>query len=161
MILLALGANLEFCGLAPEHTLVHAMRAVEAIAPIKNSSRLYAFPAWPDPADPPFCNAVLSLASAPSPADLLQALQGIEAAFGRRRNARNAPRTLDIDILAYDELKSLDPRLVLPHPGLEDRLFVLEPLAEIAPDWVSPRSGKTAADLLKAFRKPVAKPATT
>lgn len=160
MILLALGSNLDFCGMPPATILMHAVSAIGAIAPVDRLSTLYANPAWPDPRDPTFCNAVLSLMSAPPPDALLDALQGIEAAFGRRRTRRNAPRTLDIDILAYDDLRSFGPRLILPHPGVEDRLFVLEPLAEIAPAWLSPRSGKPVGELLKAARQQQDAPAT-
>lgn len=114
------------------------------------ASSLYGSPAWPNPADPPFVNAALGLLSAPPPATLLAALHGIEAAFGRRRALKNAPRTLDLDLLAYGGLRSDGP-LLLPHPGLESRDFVLAPLAEIAPDFRSPASGRTIAGLLAAL----------
>lgn len=153
MILLALGSNLDFCGMPPATIMIHAVRAIGKIAPIERVSQLYAYPAWPDPQDPVFCNAVVALKDAPPAETLLDALQGVEAAFGRRRTRRNAPRTLDIDILAYGDARSFGPRLILPHPGLEERLFVLEPLAEIAPAWVSPRSGRSVGDLIRAARQ--------
>ena len=71
----------------------------------------------------------------------------IEASFGRQRSVRNAPRTLDLDLLLYGELVSDDPSLTLPHPRLHERAFVLAPLAELAPDLAIPGRG-AVADLL-------------
>ena len=76
---------------------------------------------------------------------LLEALLAVEAGFGRRRGVPNAARTLDLDLLDYDGSQCSSERLVLPHPRLHERRFVLAPLAEIAPQWRHPRSGKTAA----------------
>ena len=82
---------------------------------------------------PDFINAVVELEAAlPAPA-LLQFLFGIEGRFGRQRSVRNAPRTLDLDLLLYGDEVSDDPELTLPHPRLHERAFVLAPLAEIAP----------------------------
>ncbi len=124
-----------------------ALAALNAHYGIERASAFYRFPAWPDPADPPFVNAAARLRQAPAPRDLLAGLHVIEAAFGRRRSRRNAPRTLDLDILAYgDRIQEGPP--ALPHPGLETRAFVLAPLADIAPDFRSPRSRLTVAALL-------------
>ncbi|MDP3513881.1 MAG: 2-amino-4-hydroxy-6-hydroxymethyldihydropteridine diphosphokinase [Sulfuritalea sp.] len=96
---------------------------------------------------PDFINAVVELvAESPAPT-LLQALFEIEARFGRRRSVKNAPRTLDLDLLLYGDELSDDPQLTLPHPRLHQRAFVLAPLAEIAPQLVIPGRGP-AADLL-------------
>ncbi len=70
----------------------------------------------------------------------------LEVEFGRRRDLRNAPRTLDLDLIAYGRALIETPTLILPHPRAHERLFVMGPLAEIAPDWVHPRLGATAAD---------------
>ena len=98
---------------------------------------------------PDFINAVVQLvAVAPAPT-LLQALFDIEARFGRRRSVKNAPRTLDLDLLLYGDELSDDLQLPLPHPRLHERAFVLAPLAEIAPQLVIPGRGPVADLLLR------------
>ena len=78
---------------------------------------------------------------------LLEALQGIEQARGRERPYANAPRTLDLDVILFGDQMIDEPGLIVPHPRFRERRFVLEPLAEIAPDLVDPVTGKTVADL--------------
>ena len=89
-----------------------------------------------DSAGPDYINAVARLTTALSAPDLLLALQGIELAHGRQRPYHNAPRTLDLDVLCYDDLHQDDPRLILPHPRMHLRAFVLRPLLDIAPDMI-------------------------
>lgn len=101
--------------------------------------------AWPDPQDPPFLNGVVIVSTAHDPHDLMAALGRIEDAFGRRRSARNAPRTLDLDLIAYGRLIGDLNGLILPHPRAAERRFVMGPIAEIAPDWVHPAGGDAAA----------------
>jgi 2-amino-4-hydroxy-6-hydroxymethyldihydropteridine diphosphokinase len=97
-------------------------------------SALYASAPVGPPGQPDYVNAVVALESRRSPADLLAALQGIERRHGRRRDgARWGPRTLDLDILLYGRLETVVPGLVLPHPQIRHRAFVLVPLADIAP----------------------------
>lgn len=102
------------------------------------------------PSDQPwFVNAVAGVRTALSPRDLLVALHDVEAEFGRVRSVRNASRTLDLDLLAYGDAVIEDPGgLVLPHPRLAERAFVLLPLAEVAPAWRHPVSGLTAGEML-------------
>ena len=101
--------------------------------------------AWPDPDDPPFLNGVVIVRTAHDPHQLMAALGRIEEAFGRRRGAPNAPRTLDLDLVAYGRLSGDFSGLILPHPRATDRRFVMGPLAEIAPEWIHPAGGAAAA----------------
>lgn len=105
--------------------------------------------AWPDPADPSFVNGVVQVRTELAPGAVMTALARIEDVFGRRRGARNAPRTLDLDLIAYGRLSGDFDGLILPHPRAGERLFVMGPLAEIAPDWRHP-AGARAADLARS-----------
>lgn len=88
-----------------------------------------------DAAGPEYVNAVAELRSALEPSELLAQLHALELSFGRLRPYRNAPRTLDLDLLFYGERRVAEPALTLPHPRAHLRAFVLAPLAELAPDW--------------------------
>lgn len=153
MILIAAGSSLPFCGIDSQQIVSRAFLALGRIVQLNKVSSLYETPAWPDPNDPPFINAAAQIATNLEPEALLQVLHAIEAAFGRRRRERNAPRTLDLDLLAYggENRGGGEGRLVLPHPGIESREFVLAPLCEIAPEWRHPKTGKTAAAMLKSL----------
>ncbi len=94
---------------------------------------------------PDFFNAVVRLETQLKPEELLAALLTLETDFGRTRRARNDPRTLDLDLLLFDDLTLDLPNLTLPHPRLHLRAFVLVPLAEIAPDLVLPGRGSLCA----------------
>jgi 2-amino-4-hydroxy-6-hydroxymethyldihydropteridine diphosphokinase len=98
---------------------------------------------------PDFINAVVELIAVSPAPTFLQALFEIEARFGRQRSVRNAPRTLDLDLLLYGDLLSDDPQLTLPHPRLHERAFVLAPLAEIAPQLRIPGHGSVGELLLR------------
>ena len=97
---------------------------------------------------PAFYNAVCRLRTRLTPFRLMEELLGIEATIGRRRTFRNAPRPLDLDILLYNCLALHTPPLLLPHPRMTERLFVLRPLADIAPHLRHPVSGLTVSDIL-------------
>jgi 2-amino-4-hydroxy-6-hydroxymethyldihydropteridine diphosphokinase len=116
---------------------------------VKRLSSLYESSAWPDPTDPAFVNVAAEIETSLSPEALMAALHAIEAAFGRRRSKRNAPRTLDLDLIAYhNEVRTGENAdLILPHPRLSGRAFVLAPLAEIAPAWRNPVTGESVSDL--------------
>lgn len=148
MILIALGANLPSAAGAPEATLCAALRDLPGHdVSVGAASSFYGSPAWPDPGDPPFVNAVARIETARDPAQLLAVLKQIERAFGRTSPERNAPRPLDLDILDYHgRIEAGSP--VLPHPRLHERGFVLIPLREIAPDWRHPVSGASAQELI-------------
>ena len=145
MILVGLGANLPSHAGSPERTLRSALDALEMRGAVAGLvSHFYRTPAWPNPTDPPFVNAAASLKTSLAPSELLHLLHDIEKSFGRNREerggVRNAPRTLDLDLLDYDGLIQEGPPL-LPHPGLEHRAFVLVPLRDVAPGWIHPVSG--------------------
>lgn len=148
MILLGLGANLDSAVGSPAITIVSSLGAMAAqrIRVLKVSP-FYRTPAWPDPSDPPYVNAVALVQTPLGPVGLLKALLAIEAVFGRERSRPNAPRTLDLDLIDYDGRVEVGPP-VLPHPRAAERVFVLKPLADVAPRWVHPESHKSVADLL-------------
>lgn len=156
MILVALGANLPTVRHGtPAEGLDAALTvlAESGIRPVARS-RWYRSPPMP-PADGPwFVNGVVRVESTLSPVLLMARLLAIEAAFGRRRSVAGAARPLDLDLLDYDsqvirrERDASGPALVLPHPRLTERAFVLAPLIEVAPDWRHPVSGTTATSLL-------------
>ncbi len=148
MILIALGANLPSHAGPPAATLRAALARLQQLGvKILCQSSFHETPAWPDPAQPVFVNAVASIETALQPVELLMLLHGVETDFGRLRSAPNAPRTLDIDLLDYDG-RIMTGALVLPHPQMAERSFVLAPLAEVAPNWRHPVTGQGAAALL-------------
>jgi 2-amino-4-hydroxy-6-hydroxymethyldihydropteridine diphosphokinase len=108
----------------------------------------YRTPPWGVIDQPAFVNCGLRIDTSLSPRALLERTQAIESALGRhRRNERRwGPRTIDIDLIAYDDVRCEEPDLTLPHPRALERAFVLVPLAEIAPDWVI--DGVTIAEAL-------------
>lgn len=133
---IGLGANL---GDAPA-TLAWALRSLDALPATRlvlHSSLYKTAPQDCAPGTPDFFNAVAQLHTALPAPDLLDALLALEAQAGRERPYRNAPRTLDLDLLLYGEAHIDSARLTVPHPRMHQRAFVLLPLAEITPDRVS------------------------
>ena len=137
-----LGANLGADLAALQATLQAALREVAAL-PTTEVLQVSSFwrSAPVDATGPDYLNAVAELRTALQPLPLLHALQAIEAAHGRQRPFRNAPRTLDLDLLLHGQRVQDGPVLTLPHPRLHERAFVLKPLAEIAPALLHPVLG--------------------
>ena len=114
------------------------------------SSLLYVSPPLGPPGQPDYHNAVVSLTSELMPRTLLHEMQRIEARHGRVRDVQWGPRTLDLDLIAMDDMVSDAAELILPHPGMHTRIFVLQPLCDLAPGWQHPRMKQTASQLLEA-----------
>ena len=148
---MALGSNLagEF---ASCEALLEAALALfsQAELPVLTRSGWWSSAAWPDPKAPEYRNGVALVEAKRGPDAVLEALFAIERRFGRDRGAQNAPRTLDLDLIAYGRRVIDAPGLTLPHPRAHQRLFVMGPLAQIAPGWRHPVLGRTAAELAKA-----------
>ena len=152
MILIGLGANLPSAAGAPRDTLERALqRLEEAGVPVVARSRWYRTAPVPVSDQPWFVNGVARVETALRPEALLAVLRRIEQEFGRERTVRNAARTLDLDIIDYDGRVENTPDLVLPHPRMQDRAFVLLPLAELGPGWRHPILGKTVETLILAL----------
>ena len=152
---IGLGSNLG----RPEAQL---RRAIAALAELPETrlaaaSSLYRSAPVGHADQPDFVNAVAQLSTALTPPVLLAALLWIEKRFGRERSFRNAPRTLDLDLLLYDAHILAEPGLELPHPRMHQRAFVLAPLVEIAPDCEIPGKGPAAALLAACADQSVAK----
>lgn len=147
-MIVALGANLPGPdGASPLETCRRAVAALDGLAGLRRRavSPFYRSEAWPDPAAPPFVNAAVLLEGTAEPAAILAALHGLEAAAGRVRTVANAPRPLDLDLVAVDGLVIHTPALTLPHPRAHERAFVMVPVADVAPGWVHPLLGRSAA----------------
>lgn len=145
---IALGSNLA----EPARQVRAALSALAAHPQIqieKTSSLYLTVPVGYDN-QPDFVNAVCSVRTSLDGVSLLAVLNRIEADFGRERTFRNAPRTLDLDIIDFDGISSNDPHLTLPHPRAHERSFVMKPLAEILPDFVLGGHGRVA-DLAAAL----------
>ena len=131
-----LEAGLEAVGRLPDTRVVR-------------SSRFLWTPPWGLREQPWFLNGAAELESGLEPLELMRALLAVEAQLGRVRLVRNGPRTLDLDLLLFGDRVVHEPELEIPHPGMAERRFVLEPLAEIAPEAVHPLSRRTVRRLLE------------
>lgn len=159
---IALGSNQSCAHGLPAHIMLAARQVLARDMDVLAASPLYVSNAWPDPADPPFLNAVLAVNWPNKTLDLLDLCHAVERRFGRERHARWAPRSLDLDILAHGA-RVLPDRTVwseaeaagmadvqtsglyVPHPRALVRAFMTRPWADVAPDFSHPVSGQTIA----------------
>ena len=143
IVYLALGTNLG-------DRLVNLKQAINSLTPqleLQTKSQVYETPPWGYEAQPKFLNQVIKAKTYLDPEPLLKHLKRLEVALGRKMSFPNGPRLIDLDLLFYDDLIVNQPSLVIPHPRLHERGFVLLPLMDIAPDLVHPVVKKTVREM--------------
>ena len=172
LMIVAVGSNQRAVEGRPDVIVREAILAIENRgAMIRKISKFYQTPCFPAGAGPDFINAAVLIEVPWSPAETLEHLHAVEARFGRERVQRWGQRTLDLDLIAnedvvspslaiHDKWRNLDieiqktlapTELIIPHPRVQDRAFVLIPLMDIAPDWIHPVLGKNVSEMLKVL----------
>lgn len=144
IVYLALGSNLD-------DRLANLKQAITALSPqmeVKAKSRVYETPPWGYTDQPMFLNQVIKANTYLEFEPLLKHIKRLEIALGRKPSLKNGPRLIDIDILFYDDLVLNTPSLVIPHPHMHERGFVLLPLMDIAPDLVHPVHKKSVREMI-------------
>jgi len=144
IVYLALGSNLG----DRQANLKQAIASLSPQMDVKAKSRVYETPPWGYTDQPTFLNQVVKVDTYVGPEPLLKHLKRLEIALGRVPSFQNGPRLIDIDILFYDDLVLNTPSLVIPHPQMHERAFVLMPLNDIAPALSHPSIGKTVSEML-------------
>lgn len=151
MVFLGLGTNegdrLE--------NLERARRGIADLGTVLHISRVYETAAWGIEDQPAFLNQVLAIHTGLSAVQLLEEVLQIERRLGRERIRKWGRRRIDIDILFYGDRCLETPQLIIPHPFIAERNFVLVPMVDIAPEWVHPRMGKTMVQLLAESNDPL------
>ncbi|MEP4035431.1 MULTISPECIES: 2-amino-4-hydroxy-6-hydroxymethyldihydropteridine diphosphokinase [unclassified Pseudophaeobacter] len=172
--IISLGGNLPLGEMSPRQILLAAIQEISLLMGEQcQVSRLFQTPCFPAGAGPDFVNAALTVETRLSPEALLQCLHGVEQKFSRLRKQRWGTRTLDLDLISLSEkvfpdlathqrwrdlpleqqVKETPDQLILPHPRMQDRAFVLVPMCDICPEWRHPILGKTAAELCAELPK--------
>jgi len=150
---IALGSNLSSVFGAPDDNLREALRRLAALGEVAAVSSFHTTEPVGYLNQPMFVNAAALLRTALTPLELLRAFFAIEHAMGRVRLVAKGPRVIDLDLLLYEDVVMQTAELTLPHPAMRERRFVLEPLAEIAPERVHPGMGKTVAEMQRQLQK--------
>lgn len=154
MILIALGSNLgdraEYLAQARSALILHDIEILKASSILETPALLPKDA--PEDWNIPFLNQVISVQTNHSPHELLACLQLIETDLGREKRAHWSPREIDLDLLAYHDEIILTDSMTLPHPQIDNRIFVLKPLMEIAPAWRHPVFDKTASEILSELQ---------
>lgn len=145
-VFLSLGSNVG----QRRDNLRRAVQALSKAMAVTAVSPVYETAPWGMTEQPDFLNLCVAVRTEKSPTDLLYFIKALERELGRQPSQRWGPRLIDIDVLFYDDLVYRDVQLTIPHAHLAERAFVLAPLADIAPDFVHPQSGKTVRELLTA-----------
>lgn len=174
-ILIALGGNASLRNQGPKETINQSLERLQSSGLFLVAlSALYRTPAFPAGSGAEFVNAAALLRSDMAPLDILRLLHNVETGFGRNRKTRWGSRTLDLDLLAVgasvlpdkqtndywralplaDQMERAPETLVLPHPRIQDRAFVLVPLCDVAPDWKHPVIDRTVRQMLSDLPKP-------
>ena len=152
MKILALGSNLKFNNNSPLENIESAYEYLErSNIKILQKSHIYQSEAYPNKSDPIFCNSAVSIETNLNPFDLLNKILEIERLFGRVRKEKNNPRTLDIDIICYDNVILNQENLKIPHPFLQKRPFVFLPIRDLDENWIHPILLKTIDQICKEF----------
>lgn len=151
----ALGANLSSPFGSPSDNLREALRRLPALGSVLAVSTFHSTAPVGYLDQPDFVNAAAILSTQLEPQALLRGLLAIECAMGRERLLAppKGPRVIDLDLLLYDDMTLVSPDLILPHPSMLERRFVLAPLAEIAPGWVHPLDGRTIGTILSQLKR--------
>jgi 2-amino-4-hydroxy-6-hydroxymethyldihydropteridine diphosphokinase len=147
---IAIGSNLD----DPRKNVESAIEHIAEISTLIARSKLYATKPWGVTDQPDFCNAVVTVQTPFSPHELLDALQAIEEKMGRTKTYKWGPRLIDLDLLHYGDLSIHDERLTIPHPHINERAFVLVPLAEIDNRFIAARDQLPQADLIAIKEMP-------